>query len=87
MKTDVGTLDRRLLAAHACGDPEELTALYAEAGDLFEAAGDIDAACFYLTQALVYALEAGGDRAAALQQRLCVYGRADCPPGTGDGGG
>ena len=86
MKTDAAALDRRLLAAHARKDPEQLTALYAEAGDIYEAAGDIDAACFYLTQALVYALEADCDRAATLQRRLWAHGRIDCPVDTGDDG-
>ncbi|SDJ24435.1 hypothetical protein [Lutimaribacter saemankumensis] len=67
-------LDQRLLAAHARDDRHALIGLYAEAG---EAANDIDAACFYLTHAYIFALEAGAPEAAPLHARLKAAGREE----------
>jgi hypothetical protein len=67
-------LDARLLAAHGRGDPRALIALYAEAAD---AAGDADARGFFLTQALVFALETGDARARDLRRRLAAEGREE----------
>lgn len=67
-------LDQRLLAAHARDDRQALIRLYAEAGDI---APDIDAACFYLTHAYVFALEAGAPEAADLHARLRAAGREE----------
>ncbi|SDO67731.1 hypothetical protein SAMN05216196_1087 [Lutimaribacter pacificus] len=67
-------LDQRLLAAHARDDRQALILLYAEAGDI---APDIDAACFYLTHAYVFALEAGAPEAAGLHARLRAAGREE----------
>jgi hypothetical protein len=69
------SLDSDLLAAHALGDPGGLVTLYLKAGDLMDAEGDIDAACFYLTHAMVFAFEAGDARAGAIQHRLVAHGR------------
>lgn len=69
-------LEKALLAAHASGDGPELARLYTAAGDQAEAAGDIDAACFYLTQAFVFALESGLPEAAELNRRLADKDRA-----------
>ena len=74
-----GSLEQRLLDAHGRDDPRELAALYVEAADLKEAEGDIDAACFYLTHAFVYALQVSDDAARPLQQRLWRYGREERP--------
>ena len=49
--------------------------LYAVAAERSEAAGNTDAACFYLTHAYVFALEAGAPEAPALRQRLVGMGR------------
>ena len=68
-------LDAALIAAHHDRDVPALIALYAEAADRAEAAGDIDAACFFLTQACVFALQSGSDRAGALHARLRAHGR------------
>ena len=68
-------LDAKLLAAHAAGDAVRLVALYTEAADGREAQNDIDAACFYLTHAYVFALEAGLPEAARLNERLAAHGR------------
>ncbi|MBI1418359.1 MAG: hypothetical protein GC146_14150 [Limimaricola sp.] len=65
-------LDARLLAAHAAGDRAALVALYTEAGDQ---AATVDAACFYLTQAYVYALELGHAAVPELHARLKAEGR------------
>ena len=68
------TLDERLVAAHAKRDLVALSALYAEAAD---AAGNLDAECFFLTQAYVCALDAGGAQAENLRARLVVHGREE----------
>ena len=69
-----GSLDERLLAAHERSDLESLTTLYSEAA---EAAEDLEARCFYLTHAYVFALEIGDDRAKELRARLVGYGREE----------
>jgi len=66
------TLQDRLLAAHACDDRAALVGLYTEAADT---AGDIDAACFFLTHAYVFALEEGDPASTTLFQRLKAEGR------------
>lgn len=65
-------LDTRLIAAHTAEDRRALVALYAEAAD---SANDLDAACFYLTHAYVFALETGHPRAGHLHKALCRHGR------------
>jgi hypothetical protein len=47
------------MAAHTAGNGAELARLYGEAADDFAAHGDFDTACFFYTQAYVYALEQG----------------------------
>ena len=66
------SLQDRLLAAHAEDDRHSLIALYTEAADT---TSDIDAACFYLTHAYLFALEAGDPAAKALHGRLKAHGR------------
>ncbi|WP_170410005.1 hypothetical protein [Ruegeria atlantica] len=73
---DKQELDRLLLDAHDRSDHADLIRLYTLAADEREAAHDIDAACFYLTHAFVFALESGATEADALNQRLVAYGRA-----------
>ena len=68
-------LDAELLDAHSAGDGPRLASLYGEAADRFSLAGNIDAACFYWTQALLFALEAGLDRAGYYAERLRRLGR------------
>lgn len=65
-------LDAALIRAHERGDRAALIALYTQAADR---ARDLDAACFYLTHAYVYALEAGAAEAQALHARLVARGR------------
>lgn len=65
-------LDDMLLAAHARNDRRALVGLYAQAAD---SVNDLNAACFYLTHAYVFALELGDARAADLHARLVAEGR------------
>ncbi|WP_417729157.1 hypothetical protein [Roseovarius sp.] len=65
-------LDSAMICAHAAGDHGALITLYAQAADT---ANDLDAACFYLTHAYIFALEAGAAEAAALHARLVAHGR------------
>ena len=67
-------LDAALLEAHAADDGVKLATLYTEAADLAEGTGDIEAACFYMTHAYVFALEAGLPTAGALNKRLAEHG-------------
>lgn len=66
-------LDAALLAAHDQQDAATLAVLYAQAADRLEGAE----AAFFLTQAYVWALEAGTPDAAALNRRLAARGRDD----------
>lgn len=73
----LGELDAALLEAHAAGDGARLVALYASAADMAEADGRIDAACFFLTQAYVFALDTDDGAAPALHARLLAHGREE----------
>lgn len=68
-------LDAALQTALANDDQAAMIALYTEAGHRFEAVGDIDAACFFLTQAFVHALETGAPELDSLHAHLARYGR------------
>ncbi len=67
------TLQARLLAAQACDDRAALVTLYTEAADN---TADIDAACFYLTHAYIFALKQTDPASQALYQRLKARRRA-----------
>ncbi|MGJ8626732.1 MAG: hypothetical protein ACSHXB_07210 [Sulfitobacter sp.] len=67
-------LNAQLLAAHAAGDIPALIRLYTVAADQVEQ-DDLDAACFYLTHAYVFALESGDATCPALRARLVAHGR------------
>ena len=67
--TDLNAL---LLAAHEAGDTPALTRLYQRAADQ---ADNLDAACFYLTHAYVFALESGHPDTEAIRLRLVAEGR------------
>ncbi|MBO9403426.1 hypothetical protein [Shimia sp. R9_3] len=73
---DRDALEVALLEAHDRNDKEALVRLYTVAGDEAELQQDIDAACFYLTHAFVFALETGAPAAAILNKRLADRGRA-----------
>ncbi len=65
-------LHSRMLSAHEAQDRMALIKLYAEAAD---SVNDVDASCFFLTHAYVFALEAGVPDAKALHARLKHHGR------------
>lgn len=65
-------LDSAMIRAHATGDRAALITLYTQAADR---ANTLDAACFFLTHAYVFALEAGAAEATALHTRLVTHGR------------
>ncbi len=68
-------LEREIITAHAMGDTHLLAELYRRGADLMRAQADVDAEAFLLTQAYVYALEAGHCGAAAMHRRLKTLGR------------
>lgn len=49
----MSNLDARLIAAHDAGDKPKPAALYTEAAN---SSNDLDAKCFYLTHAYIFAL-------------------------------
>ena len=65
-------LDARMIDAHEARDLSRLVELYTHAADLVN---DVDAACFYLTHAYVFALEADAPQATQLHHRLVAAGR------------
>ncbi|MEP1205806.1 MAG: hypothetical protein ABJM29_12385 [Rhizobiaceae bacterium] len=73
----MGDLDAQLLLAHERRDHAALVALYAQAADQREAANDIEATCFFLTQAFIFALECGDPQVEILNRRLVAYGREE----------
>lgn len=77
-------LDKALLLAHQNGDRAGLISLYAQAADDREEMGDIDAACFYLTHAFVFALQEGAPEQDELNRRLWEYGREERLPGSSE---
>ena len=70
----MASLDARMIAAHRQGDPRALVRLYCEAAD---SVNDLDASCFFLTHAYVYALETGAPEAFGLHARLKAEGREE----------
>jgi len=76
-RSDPTPLDQQLLDAHARGDKAALVGLYATAGDIAERAGRVDATCFYLTHAYIFALDCGSEAANILHARLVKYGREE----------
>ena len=68
----MSALDDAMCAAHAAADRAALIRLYTQAAD---EANSLDAACFYLTHAYIFALEAGAPEARDLHARLVKHGR------------
>jgi len=66
-----------LAEAHAAKDHAALVQIYTQIADAAEIAGDTDTACFFLTQAFVFALEVGAKDVEQLETRLRQYGRVD----------
>lgn len=71
--TDLNDLNDRLLAAHTSGDTAALVPLYTQAAD---AAASVDAACFFLTHAYIFALEQDHPDTDKLRAHLVKHGRA-----------
>ncbi|MFQ6548961.1 hypothetical protein AADZ90_013460 [Aestuariibius sp. 2305UL40-4] len=67
-------LNDAILAAHAASDKAALATLYRKAADRLEPA-DEDQLCFLLTQAYIFALDAGTAEAENLHRRLVSLGR------------
>ncbi len=67
-------LDAQMIAAHEAEDSAALIRLYTQAADQ---ANDLTAACFYLTHAYVFALEAGASEAPTLHARLKAHDREE----------
>ena len=65
-------LEAQILKAHAAGDLTALVEGYVRAA---EGALDSDQAGFFLTQAFIFALEAGDPRANDIKAQLVVQGR------------
>ena len=67
-------LDDALLAAHAIRDNSTLVRMYRQAGEAVLETNEVQG-CFYLTQAYVFALEAGMEGAEDLRAVLSERGR------------
>ncbi len=69
-------LDEEIVQAHLADERHRLCTLYMKAGEIKEAAGEIDAACFLFTQAYVFGLDSDNrkDRNRA-RAKLVAYGR------------
>lgn len=74
---DRAALDAALIEAHRARDTPRLVSLYSQAADAAERDGGIDACCFYLTHAYVFALACGAPEANALHARLLAHGREE----------
>ena len=70
-------LEQEIQEAHGHADGNSLAQLYTRLADIHEAAGDVDAACFYLTHAYVFALESGNGSVNLLQERLHSHDREE----------
>ncbi len=68
-------MENKLQKAIQRNDLELLVQIYTDTANTSELRGDIDEACFFLTQAYVCALQQGADIAADLRLRLVEYGR------------
>ncbi len=68
-------LEADILQAHEQADQSALTGLYEKAAKLKADSGETDAAAFLYTQAYVFALESGHDRAQAIGRILADMGR------------
>ncbi|MGI9504153.1 MAG: hypothetical protein ACR2RE_13985, partial [Geminicoccaceae bacterium] len=69
-------LESSIKAAHAADRLDRLATVYAESAKLYERQGEIDAACFFWTQAYVIALDAGIDSLAdGMEAKLTAFGR------------
>ncbi len=67
--------DAALIAAHHARDIETLVRIYLAEADRRAEQHDVDAECFFLTQAYVWALDGGHPEAERLHARLKAHGR------------
>lgn len=74
---DLAALHAEILKAHERKDIPLLAELYNQAGNNQLKTGDIDAGCFYLTHAYVFALEAGLSQAKDIHETLVAHGREE----------
>jgi hypothetical protein len=74
---NLAELDAALLQAHIDFDLDGLVTLYQKAGLSCIDANDVDAGCFYLTHAYIFALEAGFSKAHEIHKVLVSYGREE----------
>ena len=65
-------LDAALIAAHEAGDAARIADLFADAGDRADA---LEEACFFWTQAYIWALDAGSPLAERMRSELVAHGR------------
>ncbi len=70
-------LDAALLIAHEKNDLEQLVKLYRKAGLSCIDTNNVDAGCFYLTHAYIFALEGGWPEATEIHRTLIAYGREE----------
>lgn len=69
-------LEAAIQTDHRCGNKAGLADSYAEGAALYERQGEIDAACYFWTQAYVMALDAGVDElASAMHGKLSAHRR------------
>jgi hypothetical protein len=74
---DLDQINADLLVAHAVGDKPALVRLYRSAGDHMLSLGNIDAGCFYLTHAYIFALDCDDESVAKIHQILVAHGREE----------
>ena len=75
--SDAADSEARFDAALAARDARTLVTLYAGEADRLDLLGETDAACFLLTHAYVWALEADLAEAGELHARLVARGREE----------
>lgn len=69
-------LETSIQTDHAAGNLADLARHYADGAALYEGQGEVDAACFFWTQAYVLALDAGIDALVqAMHAKLDRFGR------------
>lgn len=74
---DFERLNAMVLNAHETGDTKTLVDVYHMLGAQELAENKVDAGCFLLTQAYVYALESGDPRSGEIHQILKDHGREE----------
>jgi hypothetical protein len=69
-------LEASIQADHLSGNRAGLAETYAKGATLYDGQGEVDAACFFWTQAYILALDAGADGLAeAMYDELDAHGR------------